>query len=285
MNATAKPAQAEDVFGGGLAVITGAGGGIGEGLARHAASLGMRVVIADVDAPNADRVARSLVEQGAQAWAVPTDVRDPEQVEALAEEAFARGPVTLLVNNAGVEQLGLLWDTPLDNWRRILDINVSGVFHGIRAFVPRMIAAAGAAAIWNVASVAAVKTISGQAPYIASKHAVLGMTEALKVDLERVGAPIRVGAVLPAAVRTGIFDATGMVDEGDVASAEQERETMRRLLATGLTPAEAAEEIFAQAAAGAFYLLPQPETGAGIMRERGEQLIARTAPVERRTAV
>ncbi|MDL9979337.1 SDR family NAD(P)-dependent oxidoreductase [Microbacterium sp. ASV49] len=272
-------------FEGGLAVVTGAGSGIGEGIARHAAGLGMRVVIADVDAAAARRAARDLIDGGARAWAVETDVRDPAQVDALADTAFALGPVSLLVNNAGVEQLGYLWDTPLENWRRIVDINVSGVFHGIRSFVPRMIAADAPAHIWNLASVAAVKTISRQGPYIATKHAVLGMSEALQVDLARVGAPIRVGVVLPAAVATRIFDATGMVDAGDVAAAEDERRTMRELLATGSTPADAAREIFAQAANGAFYLLPQPEIGARIMTERGEQLSGRTPPVEQRTVV
>lgn len=272
-------------IGEGLAVVTGAGSGIGEGIARHAAGLGMPVVIADVDVAAAERVARELTEGGAQAWAVETDVRDPAQVDALADAAFALGPVSLLVNNAGVEQLGYLWDTPLENWRRIVDINVSGVFHGIRSFVPQMIAEGGSAHIWNLASVAAVKTISRQGPYIATKHAVLGMSEALQVDLARVGAPIRVGVVLPAAVATRIFDATGMVDAGDVAAAEDERRTMRELLATGSTPADAAREIFAQAESGAFYLLPQPEIGARIMAERGEQLIGRTPPAERRTVV
>src|SRR6185369_6260643 len=122
------------LFGGGTAVITGAGAGIGAGLARYAArELRMRVVLADVDTPAITALESELPD----AVAVTCDVRDPAAVERLAEQA---GAVTLLVNNAGVEQFGYLWDTPVANWDRLLSINISGVFHGIRAFLPRMLA-------------------------------------------------------------------------------------------------------------------------------------------------
>src|SRR6185369_5008403 len=132
--------SARDVFGGGVAVITGAGAGIGAGLARHAAQLGMTVVLADVDAKAVAALRDELAASGAVAVDAVCDVRDPEAVEALAERTYRDvGPVRLLANNAGVEQFGYLWDTPVENWNRVVDINISGVFHGIRAFLPRMI--------------------------------------------------------------------------------------------------------------------------------------------------
>ncbi len=101
------------------AVVTGAGSGIGEGAARYAASLGMKVVLADVAAERLDAVAADLRAGGAAVLAVPTDVRDAAAVDALAEAAYAEfGEVTVLLNNAGLESLGFTWEVPADEWRR-----------------------------------------------------------------------------------------------------------------------------------------------------------------------
>ena len=129
------------MFAGGVAVITGAGAGIGAGLARHARQLGMTVVLADVDADAVAALRDDLCATGGSAVDVVCDVRDPDAVQELADRTYRDvGPVRLLVNNAGVEQFGYLWDTPVANWRRVIDVNVSGVFHGVRAFLPKMIA-------------------------------------------------------------------------------------------------------------------------------------------------
>jgi len=132
--------SAREVFGGGVAVVTGAGAGIGAGLARHAHRLGMSVVLADVDADAIAALRDELTAGGGTAVDVVCDVRDPDAVAELAERTYRDlGPARLLVNNAGVEQFGYLWDTPVANWNRVMDINVSGVFHGVRAFLPRML--------------------------------------------------------------------------------------------------------------------------------------------------
>ncbi|MGO4427761.1 SDR family NAD(P)-dependent oxidoreductase, partial [Streptomyces sp. MCAF7] len=132
----------QELFGGGVAVITGAGTGIGAGLARYAArELGMTVVLADVNTPAIAGLRAELEDCGASALDVTCDVRDPDALEQLAERTVTEaGSVRLLVNNAGVEQFGYLWDTPVANWERLVAINVSGVFHGIRAFLPRLMA-------------------------------------------------------------------------------------------------------------------------------------------------
>ncbi|MFD4422900.1 SDR family NAD(P)-dependent oxidoreductase [Agromyces sp. NPDC058484] len=269
----------------GIAVITGAGSGIGEGLAREAAQRGMTVVVADIDDAAAERVAAGLRDGGARAWAERVDVRDPEQVEALAQRVAEVGSAALLVNNAGIEQFGYLWDTPVGHWRRVVDVNISGVFHGIRSFLPRMIAAGTPAHVWNLSSVGAMTSIARQAPYLASKHAVLGLTEALKLDIDEVGAPIHVAAVLPAAVASRIFESAGAVDDdaetAAVDAAEAARRQMLELVPTAQQPAQAAREIFAQAERGEFYLLPEPAYVETIMQRRGAQLARREAPVAR----
>jgi NAD(P)-dependent dehydrogenase (short-subunit alcohol dehydrogenase family) len=269
--------SARETFSGGVAVITGAGAGIGAGLARHAAGLGMTVVLADVDA---DAVAALRDELGA-AIDVVCDVRDPVAVQELAERTYRDvGPVRLLVNNAGIEQFGYLWDTPVANWRRVVDINVSGVFHGVRAFLPKMMASDERAWVWNLSSVGGVLAIPLQGPYIMSKHAVLALTECLYLDVQAAGHGdhIHVQAVLPAAVVSKIFDSAGGVDEGgDVAVAEAQRAAMLALKAVALDPLAAAETIFEQAAEGRFYLLTQPSVGEA-MAQRANVLAAQRPP-------
>lgn len=140
-----------DTFSGGVAVITGAGAGIGAGLARYARELGMTVVLVDIDADAIAALRDELSAAGGAATDIVCDVRDPDAMRELAERVYADvGAVRLLVNNAGVEQFGYLWDTPVANWQRVVDINISGVFYGIRAFLPKMIAAGEQAWVWNL---------------------------------------------------------------------------------------------------------------------------------------
>ncbi|WP_219420163.1 SDR family NAD(P)-dependent oxidoreductase [Pseudonocardia nigra] len=216
----------EEVFAGGVAVITGAGAGIGEGLALHAAlRLGMTVAVADVDGSAAERVAARITADGGRALAHAVDVRDPAAMERLAERVAAgAGPVRLLVNNAGVEQFGYLWDTPVANWHRLVDINVNGVFHGLRAFLPRMIANPGRSVVLNMSSVGGVAAVPLQAAYVMSKHAVLALTESLHLELAAVGANVGAHAVLPGVVASDIFASARGVDGGDTGAAERARD-------------------------------------------------------------
>jgi len=267
-------------FDGGIAVITGAGAGVGAGLARHASALGMTVVLADVDGDAVAAIRAELTAAGGAAVDVVCDVRDPDAVEALAERTYRDiGPVRLLVNNAGIEQFGYLWDTPVDNWNRVLDINVSGVFHGIRTFVPRMIDTGTPAWVWNLSSIGGVVAVPLQAPYIMSKHAVLALTECLHLEMQHAGHDhIHVQAVLPGAVASNIFEAAGGVSGGDVGAAESQRDAMLDIKSGAMDPLDAARVVFEQAAEGRFYLLTQPEYVASAMIERANVLTAQSAP-------
>ncbi len=275
-------------FGGGVAVITGAASGIGEGLARYAAtSLGMTVVLADINAEAINALAKELISEGGRAVAVPTDVRHPDSVERLADASFdISGDVRLLVNNAGVEQFGYLWDTPVENWDRLVAINISGVFYGIRAFLPRMIAANDSPTkyVLNLSSLGGVGAAPLQAPYIMSKHAVLSITECLYLEVELVKADIRVAAVLPGVVATNIFQSARGVDgSADVTAAEEQRAAMMEVRKGGMTALAAAETIFSQAADGEFFILTQPEMIGAAMARRADQLRDRHPPRRRTT--
>lgn len=270
-------------FDGGVAVITGAGAGIGAGLARHAAGLEMTVVLADIDVDAIEQLRDELVAAGGSAVAVECDVRDAEAMQALAERSYRdHGPIRLLVNNAGVEQFGYLWDTPVENWNRLVDINISGVFHGVRAFLPLMITAGEPAWVWNLSSVGGVVAIPLQTPYIMSKHAVLALTECLRLEVELAGHNhIHVQAVLPGAVVSDIFDSAGGVDSGDVTAAESQRRAMLDIKADAMDPLAAADVVFAQAAEGRFYLLTQPDYVGSAMAERAEVLASQRPPALR----
>lgn len=279
--------NARDVFGGGVAVITGAGAGIGAGLARQAHRLGMSLVLADVDGAAVAALRDEITADGGTAVDVVCDVRDPAAVDALAERAYRDvGPVRLLVNNAGVEQFGYLWDTPVANWNRVLDINVSGVFHGVRSFLPKMIAAGTPAWVWNLSSIGGVAAVPLQTPYIVSKHAVLALTECLRLEVALAGHGdrIHVQVVLPGAVKSNIFEAAGGVDTdgaADVAVAESQREAMLAIKTGALDPLEAAEAVFEQSALGGFYLLTQPEQVRAAMAERAQGLTTLVPPQPR----
>jgi short-subunit dehydrogenase len=269
------------VFGGGTVVVTGAGAGIGAGLARYAAlELGMTVILAEIDQAALERIHAEITAAGGRAVAARVDVRDAGALERLAARVAEEcGPVRVLVNNAGVEQFGYLWDTPVANWDRLVSINISGVFYGIRAFLPGMLKQPERSWVLNLSSVGAVTATPLQAPYIMSKHAVLAMTECLHQEVALAGAThIQVSAVLPGAVVSSIFDTAGGVDSGDIAAADSVREAMFKVREKAINAAEAAATIFQQAADGEFYIVTQPAIVLGAMRDRAGQLSERHAP-------
>ncbi|BBY66754.1 SDR family NAD(P)-dependent oxidoreductase [Mycolicibacterium helvum] len=273
--------SARETFGGGVAVITGAGAGIGAGLARQASRLGMTVVLADVDAAAVAALREELTAAGGSALDAVCDVSDAEAVQALADDVYRDlGDVRLLINNAGIEQFGYLWDTPVTNWRRVLDINVSGVFHGIRAFLPKMMATSSPAWVWNLSSIGGVAVVPLQAPYIVSKHAVLALTECLHLEVQAAGHDhhVHVQAVLPGAVVSNIFESAGGVQSGDTNAAEAQRTAMLDIKADAMDPLAAAEAVFEQAAEGRFYLLTQPDYVGSAMAERARVLANQEAP-------
>ncbi|MGV0780818.1 SDR family oxidoreductase [Mycolicibacterium sp. XJ775] len=273
--------SAREVFGGGVAVITGAGAGIGAGLARYASQLGMTVVLVDINAAAVAGLRDEIVAAGGMATDVVCDVRDAAAVQAMADDVYRElGPVRLLVNNAGIEQFGYLWDTPVDNWQRVVDINISGVFHGIRAFVPKMMATDSPAWVWNLSSIGGVAVVPLQAPYIMSKHAVLALTECLHLEVQSAGHDhhVHVQAVLPGAVVSSIFESAGGVDSGDTSAAEGQRTAMLDIKAEAMDPLAAAEVVFDQAAEGKFFLLTQPDYVGSAMAERARVLSGQEAP-------
>lgn len=238
-------------FTGKTAVITGAASGIGAALARRAGAEGMKVVLADVSLVEANAVAESMA--GVETQVVHCDVSDEASVQALADAAWERfGSVDLLCNNAGIVPGGrhrLVWEYTTRDWQWSLGVNLYGVIHGLRSFVPRMIAKGRPAHILNTASVAGFVSGSGSACYGAAKHAMVRVTEALYAGLRQVDAPIGVTMLCPGLVRTQIYDAERLrpqeLADGERPRESQDLEDMRdELYRNALSPDEAADMAF-----------------------------------------
>ena len=184
------------------AVITGGAQGLGFAIARRIAASGARVALWDVDAAE---LQRAVAELGEAACAVAVDITDPQAVvDAVARTEAESGPISILVNSAGIAGPNhALDDYPLDDWKRVIDINLNGAFYVNRAVVPGM-KARGYGRIVNIASIAGKEGNPNASAYSASKAGVIGMTKSLGKEL--AGQDIAVNAITPAAARTRIFD-------------------------------------------------------------------------------
>ncbi len=189
-------------------MITGAGSGLGLEMARLAHAMGMRLVLADVEPGPLGRIVDEIRAAGGFALGQGTDVADDDQVARLADLAFGEtGDVGLLVNNAGVGGGGFVWETSEKEWRWVLGVNVMGVVHGLRHFVPRMLEAEARGIeshVVNTASIAGWLATPMLGVYNVSKHAVVALTETLFHDLRLAGSRIGVSLLCPAFVPTGI---------------------------------------------------------------------------------
>jgi len=192
-------------FGGKVAVITGAGSGFGREFALMGARRGMKMVLADIQADSLDQTAATLKDMGADFKTQLTDVGKFDQVEALRDTCLSAYDVPNLVfNNAGVAHGGLIWEHGIADWEWVLRVNLWGVVHGVRAFVPAMVDAKAPAHVINTASVAGLLSAPNMGVYNVSKHAVVSLSETLYHDLRLVKSPVGVSVLCPAFVPTGI---------------------------------------------------------------------------------
>ncbi len=250
-----------------VAVITGAASGFGREFARLGASLGMRLALADVEADALARVVDELRDKGAEVFGETIDVRRGEEVERLAERTIERfGASHLLFNNAGVGTGGLLWETTERDWQWVLGVNLWGAIHGIRSFVPRMLAQGDACHVVNTASVAGLISPQNMGVYNVSKHAVVALSETLHHDLRMVGASIGVTVLCPAFVPTGIAnsernrpdelrDATPLTESMQAS----QRATGKAVAAGRIDAAQVAQMTFDAIREGRFYAITHPK--------------------------
>ena len=255
-------------FAGRVAVITGAASGFGREFARHSHARGMKLVLADVHEAALQEVVAELQGQGAEVRALRVDVAQGEQVAQLAELAFSSfGAVHLLFNNAGVGSGGFIWENAESDWQWVLGVNLWGVIHGVRHFVPRMLAAGEVGHIVNTASVAGLLSTPNMGVYNVSKHAVVAYTETLYQDLKLAGSRLGVSLLCPAYVPTGIAasfrhrPAEFASDAPPTASQRMAQAAIQKAVDSGkLSAADVARITFDAIAAGRFYILTHPAT-------------------------
>ncbi|HWP66092.1 MAG TPA: SDR family NAD(P)-dependent oxidoreductase [Candidatus Limnocylindria bacterium] len=272
-----------------VAVVTGAASGIGRALAETFAGAGMKVVLADVEAAALDVAARELGAAGADVLAVPTDVSSADAVEALAARTYDRfGAAHVVCNNAGVALAGPLWECTIDDWRWLLGVNLWGVIHGVRSFVPRMLAAATPGHVVNTASIAGLTSAPGIGAYNASKHAVVALSETLAKDLALAGAPIKVSVLCPGFVNTRILDSArnrpASLGAERPRPAEMES-VMRSLVAAGMPPREVARHVLRAVEDERFYVLTHPDFTAQVKERCRDIVEGRTPSAEAITLV
>lgn len=196
------------------AVITGAGSGLGRALALDIARRGGRVVVSDIDERSATETAAQIQRDGGEAHVVPCDVTDAGQVDELAARARERlGAVDFVANNAGVAVAGPFENIALDDWAWIVNVNLWGVIHGCRAFLPDM-KARGRGYVLNVASAAGLMSTPRMSPYNVTKAGVVALSETLYGEYRRHG--VHVGVLCPTFFTTGIMArARGVLRPGE----------------------------------------------------------------------
>jgi NAD(P)-dependent dehydrogenase (short-subunit alcohol dehydrogenase family) len=273
---------------GNVAVVTGAGSGIGRAMVDRFAAEGMKIVLADVEAGALEQAERELRAGGATVLAVRTDVRQADQVDALAEKTLAAfGAVHVVCNNAGVSVTKSCWDHTLADWEWVLGVNLWGVIHGVRAFVPIMLDQGTEGHIVNTASMSGLTTGAFMASYRVSKHGVVALSEELARELAQIGAPLKVSVLCPGPVRTRILTSArnrphSLVSPSGSESARVEAQNLDALLHKrveddGMPPAEIANHVVGAIRSNRFYILPHPAEKERI-RARMEAILEERNP-------
>jgi NAD(P)-dependent dehydrogenase (short-subunit alcohol dehydrogenase family) len=263
-----------------VAVITGAASGIGQGLAERCAREGMRVVLADVEEAALRRAGDALTHSGARVLCVRTDVSQAREVEELAERTLSEfGAVHLVCNNAGVGAGGSAWEATREDWDWVLGVNLMGVIHGVRTFVPRMLAQGTEGHIVNTASMAGVLPFHPSAPYQVSKAGVVALTEQLHGSLRMREAKVGASVLCPGWVRTRIMDAErnrpgGPVQRPPPSPARAAMDAFfRQAVDTGMTPEQVADRVLAAVREQRLYVFTHPEMMEDL-RKRTEAMLA-----------
>ena len=247
-----------------VAVVTGAASGIGLALAERFASSGMHIVLADVDDAGLAAAAEQVGAAGVETLTVRTDVSNVDSVQALADATYERfGSAHVICNNAGVASSADEWFGPLSSWEWVMGVNLWGVVHGVRAFLPRLIAQGGGHIV-NTASIAGLYPGFGPS-YDATKHAVVAITEDLYRAMTTAGLPIGVSVLCPGWVRTNIMDAdrNWPAELGEkppaVFGSEVIRKHVLRAIDEGATPAAVADLVADAVVENRYWVFPHPD--------------------------
>jgi NAD(P)-dependent dehydrogenase (short-subunit alcohol dehydrogenase family) len=268
-----------------VAVVTGGASGIGRAMVDRFAAAGMAVVVADVETTALAATETELRDRGTKVLAVRTDVAKAADVEVLASAVVARfGGVHVLCNNAGVSVGGPMWEHTLDDWQWVLGVNLWGVIHGIRTFVPIMLRQGEPAHVVNTASLAGLTSNPFLGVYNVTKHAVVTLSETLAQELATLGPHVKVSVLCPGFVATKIADShrnrpAALASGADRIRPVEFEEAIRAAIAGGLAPAAVAELVLSAIREERFYVFPHPELTHLRVRARMEDILEGRTPV------
>ncbi len=272
-----------------VAVVTGAASGIGRGMAETLVAAGMKVVLSDIESDALDQTLRCLRDAGADVVAMGTDVSKPEQVDELARQTLKKyGAVHVLCNNAGIATGvggGASWKSSLNDWHWILGVNLMGVVHGIRSFLPVMIEQDTEAHIVNTASLAGL--IPSSALYGTTKFAVVGLSESTYLELQRGGYKPKMSVLCPGFVDTNIVDSernrpAEFIDQTPRQAPPDQafRKRFSELLKNSLSPREVGRQVLAAIREERFYILTHPEWNP-LIEQRMKDILSGNNPTLR----
>ena len=270
-----------------VAVVTGAGSGMGRAMALRFAREGMRIVAADVEEPALAETEELIRERGGEVLPVRADVSLGEDVKELSRRALdAFGGVHIVCNNAGVGGgRGASWELTMDDWNWTLGVNLMGVIHGIRTFVPIMLEQGGPGHIVNTASLAGLLTGGTGAPYTVSKFGVVALSESLYHELAALSSEIHVSVLCPGFVNTRIIESERNRPERFADTRAQDvtpdrqalMDAVRNMLASGMQPDDVGQMVFEAVRDERFYILTHPELNDRV-RSRMEAILAGENP-------
>lgn len=268
-------------FKGKVSVITGGASGIGFSLAKRCLAEGMHTIICDIDENALAEAAKQLASGSGSLQTEKLDVQDANAVQALAEKVNAEfGSTHLLFNNAGVGGGGKLWEQSLEDWNWVLGINLMGVVHCIKAFVPAMVKA-DAGHIVNTASIAGLMSAPGTSTYSVSKHGVVAISEVMFGDLRNDESKVGVSVLCPSFVNTRIYESDRNrpnLSEEKQAELKAAAEFASGFFAEALSPDAVADLVFDAIANKQFYILPHPKGSKVKIKQRMEQILNDKSP-------
>ena len=253
-----------------IAVVTGAGSGIGRSMALAFAREGMKMVIVDVNPDSLERVSGEIKEMGVEVMSAVVDVSNRDQMAKLADDAFSRfGHVNVLCNNAGIGTGGMLSEVHLENWDWIIGVNLYGVIYGVHFFLKRMIESGEECHIVNTASMAGLLASDAMALYSATKYGVVALSESLRQEQQRLNTKVGVSVLCPGTTSTGISENSEklaaeredlyQMPEEMLMFFESATENYRRIIKEGLDPDIVAQMVINSIRENRLYIIPNPD--------------------------
>ena len=273
-----------------VAVITGGASGIGRGMAGRCAQEGMRIVLADIEEKALTQAERELKAAGATVLAVVTDVSKSSDVEALAQRTLnAFGAVHLLCNNAGVSVRSTIWESTVNDWQWVMGVNLWGVIHGVRSFVPIMLGQTAESHIVNTASLAGLVSFPGIGIYKVTKFGVITLSETLYHELKNRGANVKVSVLCPGFVNSRFSNSernrpTELLNDHETQELSPEAETSRQAwrqgTRDGMMPEQVADCVIKAIREEKFYIFTEASEAKAQIKVRMEDIFQERNPTD-----